>query len=269
MAVIADPGRSPCGQRPRVGLSGIVLRFAEGPESAAAVVAARATLAQPGCSGRHVDALVVGAAHTRDWRHDPDRVGADILEGLGFEDIPVIGTTLGGHANLATTLRVAANLLAAEGASNVLVVETVVAADGSMRPGALSMLLTAWQPDFEVLSLAQATHGHGQPHEQPILNGYRDVIEQALARSVVGLSELDAIFLADSCDGAALAIAGALRLPAQLLARRESAAAMGGASLLHDLQHHTRSRTLAPGARLLLLCRAGPHHFALACRKSS
>jgi len=268
MGVFRDPWRESAGSTSRVGLSGIVARFGEAGEATAAIAAARATLAQPGCCGRHVDAIVIGAADAHVWQRDPERLGADILDGLGFEDIPVIGTTLGGHANMATTLRVARNLIAAEGASNVLVIETWQAADGSARLGAVSLLVTEWEPDFELLSMAQAVQTTcGEPAVQPRLAGYRDVMEQVLARSSMALPQVDAVFLADSCEGAATAIVGALGLPLQRLARRQGEAATGGARLLQDLQLHARA--LARGARLLLLCRGGVHHFAIACRKSS
>jgi 3-oxoacyl-[acyl-carrier-protein] synthase III len=133
-----------------------------------AVRCCKATLRRAQLTPADIDAVVIGYAEHR-WFDDlQERLGGDILRGLGMPNTHVVGVTLGGCTNYTSLLRMARSLVISEGYRHVLVVETnkchadghdrLVMPDASVfSDGAASCVVTRERPEFLLRSLAQVT----------------------------------------------------------------------------------------------------------------
>lgn len=181
-----------------------------------AVIAVEESLRKTGLTARDIDAVVIGSSELNTWPGYPEGLSTEILRALELNHLLVVGVTLAGCANAASSLRVARDMIAVEGYRNVLVIETnrlhddrarlVGAAPGEVPvnvfgDGAVSFIVTTGPADFDVLSMNQLVSIHPNPaaskHEAIAKNisSGRHVIDAALDRSGLSREEIHCVVL--------------------------------------------------------------------------
>jgi 3-oxoacyl-[acyl-carrier-protein] synthase III len=89
-----------------------------------AVSSAKKSLTAANLAPKDLDAIVIGTSEIVDQKRYPEFLSTQVLLALELVDVPVVGVTMAGCANYASCLRIARNMLVAEGLRNILVIET-------------------------------------------------------------------------------------------------------------------------------------------------
>lgn len=88
-----------------------------------AIASAQKTLVAANLSAGDINAVVIGTSEMREPKRYPEMLSTELLTALGLSNIPVTGVTLAGCGNYSSALRVARNMVIAEGLKHVLLVE--------------------------------------------------------------------------------------------------------------------------------------------------
>lgn len=174
-----------------------------------AVSSARQSLRAADLAASSLDAIVIGCASIRFWPKYAELLSTEIMNGLGLQNVPSFGVTMGGCANYASALRIAKSLIAENGWRNVLIVETNKMPSDDMRPympyvsifgdASVSTIVSTEKSDFSIAGMAQIA----KPFENATLGdprfltnniaGYRHVIGAALDAARCTRADIDAV----------------------------------------------------------------------------
>lgn len=255
-----------------------------------AVLSARKTLDAAGLAPADIDAVVVGFSELLHFDRYPEMLSTGILTGLGLSDVPVVGVSLAGCANLASAMRVARNMIVAEGMMNVLVVETNQVRGKMERPyvstysgaagvifadGAASCIVTTENADFSIegMGISVLPIDKQQVDLSTVcannVLGYRQAIARALQQA--GMVQDDIAHIFTSCVNRAgldwLMTALELPLPDVFTGNICRTAHVWSADCLIGLADQCAAQAIQPGAAVLLLSQAESYYSAIVCRK--
>jgi 3-oxoacyl-[acyl-carrier-protein] synthase-3 len=259
------------------------------PPAVQALVAAIRTLQKAGLTAADIDAVVIGTSELRDWKGYPEDFGAFIVKHLNLTDIPVVGVTLGGCANYGPALRVAHNMIAAEGFRHVLVTETnqvrgdlnrvsAAARSGALghilADGAVSYIATRGSGEFKVLAMQHIVKPirDAATHDAYIKNnvaGLRHVVGRALAQAGLTRAQIDKVILFNTSAPLLRGIMNVIDFAADKLVCDNLAktAHVWGADNLIALHDYCAAANPPAGTRFLLLCQANVTYNAVICEQ--
>lgn len=183
-----------------------------------AVLSAQSTLRKCGMQAGDIDAVVIGFSELREWRGYPENLTRAVLLGLGMNNLPVVGVTLAGCANVSSSLWVARNMVIADGYRNVLVIETNLLRDDGRRlsgtkpgempdnvfgDGAVSLVVTGDvdTADFDLLAMdhivscLESDELTLQEEIAQSTSASRHVIERALGRAGVTRQQVGCVLM--------------------------------------------------------------------------
>lgn len=258
-----------------------------------AVASAKKTLAAAGLDSDDVDAIVLGTSEIRAPKRYPEMLSTEVLTSLGLCDVPVVGVTLAGCANYSSSVRVARNMVVAEGLSNVLVVETdqvrgtmerQIVDDGQacaiFGDGAASLVVSgersAGNADFELVAIAQTI----KPLDWASADvnmiaannvfGFRHVLDEALAKAGVARGDLRKTFLSNIGIAIVEDLASLLELDVASVhtANCSRTAHVWSCDNLINLIDYCAAEPVPAGALFLMVCQAESYFSAIVCRKS-
>ena len=254
-----------------------------------AIESARLTLDRSGLSAKDIDAVFIGTSEIPYWKRYPEMVSTEILKGLGISHVPVVGITLAGCANYTSSLRMARNMIRAEGLRNVLVIETnqvrgemkrlvLISKDGAgaiFADGAASFILTTEEADFDIAGMAQIVEpidGERASIAEIVannINGFRHVFENALREAKVEAADIGAVMLGNVNLDAVNGVANIVGLPQSLVFKDNIAriAHVWSADTLINLHDYCDTRPVAQGTLFALLCYAESYFSVIICRK--
>jgi 3-oxoacyl-[acyl-carrier-protein] synthase III len=253
-----------------------------------AVLAARKTLDSAALAASAIDAVIIGTSELRDCKEFPETVAADVLLALGLKDILVVGVTMAGCANYASSLRIARNMIVAEGYRNILVIETnqvrgdldrVCATESNAGfiygDGAASCIATAAADgDFRVVGMEQIVKPL-PPGAQPTdfvahnISGFRHVESRALAQAGVAREQIAKVFIHNINFHVAARLVHIVGYHyTKLYARNiRRTAHVWGADNLIGLHDYCAAENPPAGTLLLMLCQADTYFSAIVCEK--
>jgi 3-oxoacyl-[acyl-carrier-protein] synthase III len=177
-----------------------------------AVRSARGTLTRARLCAADIDAVVIGACELREFDGVQETIARDILAELGFHEIHAVGVNLGGCTNAVSLLRIARNMIIAEGYRNVLVIETNRCREGGsdrlvlpdravFSDGALSLIVTRDDPQYALRSLVQlaAPLAPELKGKRPALVANSEHVRFSVARALreagTGMAQISRIYL--------------------------------------------------------------------------
>jgi 3-oxoacyl-[acyl-carrier-protein] synthase III len=128
----------------------------------------RETLRRSALCPADIDAVLIGWAEHRWYGELQERMGRRLCVALGFGNIHVVGITLAGCCGFSELLRMARNLIVAEGYRSVLVVDVnrckpdesdrLVPPDWTIySDGAASCVVTTCEPEFALRSVVRVS----------------------------------------------------------------------------------------------------------------
>ncbi|MEC4718511.1 3-oxoacyl-[acyl-carrier-protein] synthase III C-terminal domain-containing protein [Noviherbaspirillum sp. CPCC 100848] len=257
-----------------------------------AVLSAQATLRKCGMQAGDIDAVVIGFSELREWTAYPEQLTSVILEGLGMNNIPVVGVTLAGCANVTSALRIARNMVIVDGYRNVLVVETNLLRNDSRRlsgaapgqtpdnvfgDGAVSFVVTSDidTADFDLLAMDQIVsfpEGDNITMQQEIATSTAAslrVIKRAIAHAGLAWEQINCVLLNNLN---VVMMAGLLRLYGftktdfyiDNILRYGHVWSADGFINLHD---YCEKKAPAAGTHFLLIGHGSTYYSATICRK--
>jgi 3-oxoacyl-[acyl-carrier-protein] synthase III len=205
-----------------------------------AIASAQKTLAAAELDAGGIDAVVIGTSEFDSWcdKSFPEMLSVEILLALGIRETIVVGATMAGCANYANSLRVARNMIVAEGCRNVLVIETnkvkweehravISPATGAgnmiFADGAASFIVSPGRGDFMVAGMRQVVKPIDKRTAQfndVILNnveGYRIVVGDSLAQAGLTREGLAKVFSSNVNKGILVGFAATLQVPPEML----------------------------------------------------
>jgi len=150
----------------------------------------RETLRRSAMCPADIDAVLIGWAEHRWYKNMQERLGREVCVALGFGNTHMLGITLAGCCSFAELLRMARNLIVAEGYRSVLVVDVnrcnpdesdrLVGPDWTIySDGAASCVVTTHEPEFALRSVVRnspSVPGHWK-------TGKRGALAQRVASS--------------------------------------------------------------------------------------
>jgi 3-oxoacyl-[acyl-carrier-protein] synthase-3 len=256
-----------------------------------AVISARKTLDAAKLTSTDIDAVIIGTSEMPWFKRIPEMLSTHVLMGLGLRDIPVVGVTLAGCANYASSLRVARNMIMAEGMRNVLVIETNQVRGEMQRPyvsplsgaagaifadGAASFIVTTDEADFALVSMAQIV----KPIDKLVaqindvvannVTAFRHVTPLALSKAGISLAEVRKIIMSNVNLPMLSGLAATLELPAGSI-HMDNVARTGhvwSADNLINLVDYSSSEEVPPGSWMLMLCQAESYYSAIVIRRT-
>ena len=259
-----------------------------------AVVSARKTLDAAGLTATDIDAVVIGTSEMPFFDRFPEVLGTEILMGLGLRDLPVVGVTLAGCANYASSLRVARNMLISEGLRNVLLIETNQVRGRTQRvsvsrftgeantvyaDGAASMIVSVYGaadlPGFTLESMAQTvspidTHRvmMGDVWVNTVV-AFRRVIDAALEQAHASPADIHKLFYlnVNAPQSAALAPVFGFEAESLYAANMARTAHVWSSDNLIGLSDYCATEQVSAGALFLLLCQGESYFSAIVCRR--
>jgi len=257
-----------------------------------AVLSAQATLHKCGMQAADIDAVVIGFSELREWNGYPEGLSRAVLAGLNMNNILVVGVTLAGCANVASSLRVARNMVAVDGYRNVLVIETNLLRDDGRRlsgaapgaipdnvfgDGAVSFVVTSdvETADFDLLAMQQivSIHERDEVTAQEAIEkntaASRHVIDRALDRAGLTRTQIDCVLMNNMnfiIKLALLRIYGFSGVDFFMdnVARYGHVWSADGFINLHD---YCQKKAPPAGTHFLILGRGSSYYSALICRK--
>jgi 3-oxoacyl-[acyl-carrier-protein] synthase III len=253
-----------------------------------AVLSARKTMHRCALAAGAIDAVVIGTSELRDWKGFPEEAATEVLLGLGLKDIPVVGTTLAGCANYASSFRVARNMIVAEGCRNILVIETNQVRGGLDRvwatasnaayifgDGAVSCIATAaGNSDFRVLGMEQIvkplpSNAQSMEFISNNVSGFRHVTDCALAQAEASREQIAKVFIHNINFHVAVGLIKAVGYHyGKLYARNiRRTGHVWGADNLIGLHDYCAAENPPAGSLFLLLCQADTYFSAIVCEK--
>jgi 3-oxoacyl-[acyl-carrier-protein] synthase III len=259
-----------------------------------AIASARKTLDAAGLAAADIDAVVVGTSEMPYFDRFPEMLGTEILMGLGLRDLPVVGVTLAGCANYASSLRVARNMLIAEGLRNVLLIETNQVRGTMQRvpvsrftgdvntvfaDGAASMIVSACgaadHPGLTLDGMAQTVSPIDAHRVQMgdvwvnAVTAFRSVIDAALEQAGAFRADVRKVFYlnVNAVQSAALAPAFGFEVESLHAANLARTAHVWSSDNLISLSDYCATEQVAAGALFLLLCQGESYFSAIACRR--
>ena len=260
--------------------------------AAQAIRSAQKTLAAADLSVGDIEAVVIGTSEIREPDRYPEMLSTEVLTALELSGVPVTGVTLAGCANFSSALRVARNMIIAEGLNNVLVIETDQVrgamerqtflngtALGIFADGAASVVLCAddraYPSDFELIGMVQIVKPIDISRAAPVditknnFLGFRRVIDEVLDRTGATLADFAAIFLSNVGVQFNTSLAAMLELPAGSIHMDNCSrtAHVWSCDNLINLADHCAAREVPEGALFLMLSQAESYYSAIACRK--
>jgi 3-oxoacyl-[acyl-carrier-protein] synthase III len=253
-----------------------------------AILSARKTLHNGALAADAIDAVVIGTSELRDWKGFPEAVGTEVLLALGLKDILVVGITMAGCANYASSLRIARNMIVAEGYRNILVIETnqvrgdldrVWATESNAAyifgDGAASCIATAaGNSDFRVVGMEQIVKPlpPNAPRTEFIANnvgGFRHVAGRALAQAGVARERVAKVFIHNINFHVVAGLVQTVGYHYEKLYARNirRTAHVWGADNLIGLHDYCAAENPPPGTIFLMLCQADTYFSAIVCEK--
>jgi 3-oxoacyl-[acyl-carrier-protein] synthase III len=253
-----------------------------------AVLSARRTLHNSALTADAIDAVIIGTSELRDWKGFPEALAAEVLLALGLKDILVVGVTMAGCANYASALRMARNMIIAEGCRNILVIETnqvrgdldrVWATEKNAAyifgDGAVSCIATAAaNGDFRVLGMEQIVKPlpPGVQSTDFIANnvgGLRHVVSRALAQAGAEPEQVAKVFIHNINFHVAVGLVHAVGYHHEKLYARniKRTAHVWGADNLIGLHDYCAAENPPAGTLFLMLCQADTYFSAIVCDK--
>jgi 3-oxoacyl-[acyl-carrier-protein] synthase III len=262
-----------------------------------AVSSARKTLAAANLSVRDIDAVVLGTSEIREPRY-PEKLSTDVMTALELRDIPVTGVTLAGCANYSSSLRVARNMIIAEGLNHVLVIETDQVRGAMERQfvssftgtpcaifgdGAASLIASAdyavferaHSPDFELIAMAQTVLPIDTERVELTdvwtnnVVGFRKVMDEVFERAGAVRTDFRKIFLSNIGIELVYSFVAPLELPpwAVHTVNCSRTAHVWSCDNLINLADYCAAEEVPVGALFLLLCQAESYYSAIVCRR--
>jgi 3-oxoacyl-[acyl-carrier-protein] synthase III len=262
--------------------------------AAQAIAAARKTLAAAHMPADAIDAVVIGTSEMPGMKRIPEMLSTEILAGLGMRGIPVVGVTLAGCANYSSALRVARNMIVAEGLRNVLVIETDQVRGAMQRPyvsrftgaacaifgdGAASFIVCGGDSmkdaDFELAGMAQIVSPIDTERVElndiwiNTVTGFRRVVDEAMRRAGTAPDELAEIVVSNVGPELNAGLLAALGFPPFLVDSANAArtAHVWSCDNLINLADRCAAQAVPAGALFLLLCNAESYFSAIVCRR--
>lgn len=254
-----------------------------------AVLAAKDTILKSGLSTQSIDAVVIGTSELRDWNEFPESFSKEILAALELNNVFVVGITLAGCANFASSLRVARNMIIADGYRNVLVIETnkvrgnlerLVGYEESSVPssifadGAVSFIVTSEQADFTVLGMDQIVSifdGENSTSASLIAKNvacYRRVIARALAIADLTEKQFECVLFNNMNFKMMLGLLKVLNFSHANFYTKNiyRYSHLWSADNLINLHDYCEDKTPADGTTFMLLAQGNSYYSAVACR---
>jgi 3-oxoacyl-[acyl-carrier-protein] synthase III len=247
------------------------------------------SLQESGLSANDIDAVVIGTSELRGWTRWPEYFANDVLLALGIQDALVVGVTLAGCANYGSALRMARNLIVAEGRRNVLVIESNQTRGGLERvraPGgtraslvfgdaAVSCIVTPEGGDFRVLGMEQIfkpLNMSGTDRTVFVANnvgGFRHVVDRALAQAGVAREKLAQVFIHNMNKRLLYTLLDAVDIPRELmyLDNIRRTGHLWSADNLIGLHDYCAEKNPPSGTVFLLVCQAEAYFSAVVCEK--
>jgi 3-oxoacyl-[acyl-carrier-protein] synthase III len=262
-----------------------------------AIASAKKTLAAASLVAADINAVVIGTSEIREPKRYPEMLSTEVLAALGLSDVPLVGVTLAGCANYSSALRVARNLLVAEGMKHVLVIETDQVRGSMQRQvfdngaacaifgdGAASLVVSSDTPslqgsttsDFELVALAQTI----RPLDWSTADvnaiaannyfGFLHVVNQAMAHAGATRSDVAKAFFSNISVAIVGEFAALLELDMKRVhtANCSRTAHVWSCDNLINLVDHCATEQVPKGALFLLVSQAESFFSAIVCRKT-
>jgi 3-oxoacyl-[acyl-carrier-protein] synthase III len=256
-----------------------------------AILAAQETLRRSGLAAADIDAIVIGASELNPWDGFPEGLSTAILRGLGMNHLPVVGVTLAGCANAASSLRMARNMIAVDGYRSVMVIETNQHRDDTARlvgtapddapcsvfgDGAVSFVATSAAAQFEVLAMEQLVCIHqdadASKHDAIAKNvaSSRHVVARALQRAGLSHDQIHCALFGNINFKMLLGMRNALGLSGAdfFTDNIYRHGHVWSADVLINLHDYCEKRAAPAGALFLLVAQGSSYYSAVICRKN-
>jgi 3-oxoacyl-[acyl-carrier-protein] synthase III len=252
--------------------------------------AALATIERSGLTAKQIDAVVIGTSELRDWNDFPEDLSKEILRIIGFNIIPVVGTTLAGCANLANSIKVARNMIIAENLRNVLVIETNQVRGSMQRlegilpseipatlfgDGAVSCIVTNEATEFYILGMEQIVsqfHNDKIPSQAIVAKdvaSYRHVIERALKKAMLEPKDIHCYLAGNNNAQIFEGMKNILGFGSaeSFTENLQSYGHIWSADTLINLQDYCNKVSPKMGTYFLMLSQASNYYSAIVCQK--
>lgn len=259
-----------------------------------AICSAVKTLAAAQLAPTDVDAIVVGTSEIREPKRYPEMLSTDLLTALQLSNVPVVGVTLAGCANYSSALRVARNMLIAEGLKNVLVIETNQVRGSMQRQvfddgmacvifgdGAASLVVSATAAggsELELVAMSQTIRpldwARADINAIAANNflGFRHVLDDVLKRANATRADIAKVFLSNIALRIVADLAGVLDLDVRSVytANTSRTAHVWSCDNLINLVDYCAAEPeqVPPGSLFLMVSQAESYFSAIVCRKT-